>query len=83
MSRKESRSQAPANTAVMESEGPLGASPSQKEIAALAYSYWEARGYRGGSPQEDWLQAERELRDRQSQGSVQEEHRPRTMKQTG
>jgi hypothetical protein len=30
-------------------------------IAKLAYSYWEARGYQGGSPEEDWLHAEREL----------------------
>ena len=31
------------------------------EISRLAYSYWEARGYQGGSPEEDWLRAEREL----------------------
>jgi len=35
--------------------------PTQEEIAALAYSYWEARGRQGGSPQEDWARAEREL----------------------
>jgi len=31
-------------------------------VAKLAYSYWEARGYQGGCPQEDWLRAEQELR---------------------
>ena len=31
-------------------------------VADLAYSYWEARGYQGGSPEEDWLRAEQELR---------------------
>ena len=36
--------------------------PAQEEIARLAYSYWEARGYQGGSPEEDWLRAEQELR---------------------
>ena len=36
--------------------------PSQDEIARLAYSYWAARGYAGGSSEEDWLRAERELR---------------------
>jgi hypothetical protein len=36
--------------------------PTHQEIARLAYSYWEARGYRGGSPTEDWFRAERELR---------------------
>jgi hypothetical protein len=38
--------------------------PSRAEIADLAYSYWEARGYQGGSPAEDWLRAEQELRER-------------------
>jgi len=32
-------------------------------IARLAYSYWEARGFVGGSPEEDWLRAEREVRE--------------------
>ncbi len=47
---------APARTAA--------ASPSHQEIAALAYSYWEARGRQGGSQREDWLRAERELRQK-------------------
>ena len=38
------------------------AKPSHNEIAALAYSYWEARGRQGGSQCEDWFRAERELR---------------------
>jgi hypothetical protein len=87
MSKKdESRSQqAPAGTAIMETNSAPGALPSQEEIAALAYSYWEARTYQGGSSEEDWLRAETELRERQSQGSlsVQEEQRPRTMGQAG
>jgi Protein of unknown function (DUF2934) len=33
-------------------------------VARLAYSYWEARGYQGGSPEVDWLRAEQELRAR-------------------
>ena len=35
-----------------------------EEIARLAYSYWEERGSAGGSPEEDWLRAERQLRAR-------------------
>jgi len=37
------------------------AGPSFEAIARLAYSYWEARGSQGGSSEQDWLRAEREL----------------------
>jgi hypothetical protein len=36
--------------------------PTFEEIAQLAHCYWEARGYQGGSPDQDWLRAEHELR---------------------
>jgi hypothetical protein len=48
--------------AIMETEVILQNCPTREDIAALAYSYWEARGFQGGSPQEDWLRAEQELR---------------------
>ncbi|MGH9583173.1 MAG: DUF2934 domain-containing protein [Bryobacteraceae bacterium] len=32
------------------------------DVANLAYAYFEARGYRHGHADEDWLRAERELR---------------------
>ena len=35
--------------------------PTHDEIARLAYSYFEQRGYQPGNPHEDWLHAEREL----------------------
>ena len=35
--------------------------PTREDIAMLAYSYWEQRGYQGGSPEDDWLRAEFEL----------------------
>ena len=34
----------------------------QDAVARLAYSYWEARGSQGGSPEVDWLRAEQEVR---------------------
>ncbi len=49
--------------AVAEAPAP-GPSPTQEEIANLAYCYWEARGCQGGSPEEDWIRAEQELRAR-------------------
>lgn len=49
---------APANEAV------LNAGVNREEIAALAHSYWAARGYQHGSHEEDWLRAERELKSR-------------------
>jgi len=39
-------------------------------IARLAYSYWEARGFIGGSPEEDWLRAENEIRNNHAASAV-------------
>jgi Protein of unknown function (DUF2934) len=36
--------------------------PTQEAIAERAYSYWEARGFQGGSPWDDWFRAEEELK---------------------
>jgi hypothetical protein len=35
----------------------------REAIARLAYSYWVARGFAGGSAEEDWLRAEDEIRN--------------------
>ena len=35
--------------------------PGRSEVAALAYQLWQDRGSPMGSPDEDWLRAEREL----------------------
>src|SRR5262245_27184227 len=43
---------------------------SYEEIAKLAYSYWEARGFQGGCPDEDWFRAEVELRHRSAAAAV-------------
>ena len=43
-------------------QGPAHGNLDPEEVARLAYSYWEARGGNGGSPEEDWFQAEDELR---------------------
>jgi hypothetical protein len=37
--------------------------PPHETIAVLAFSYWMERGGQGGSAEEDWLRAERELRE--------------------
>ncbi len=47
-----------------------GDPPEYDKVAVLAYSYWEARGYQGGSAEEDWLRAEEELRKRHAQMRV-------------
>jgi hypothetical protein len=44
-----------------ESETAAPRTAAHEEIARLAYAYWEARRGEGGSPEEDWLRAEREL----------------------
>lgn len=50
--------------AITAAAAPAAAQPSYEEISLLAYSYWESRGYQGGSPDEDWRRAEEELRTR-------------------
>jgi len=55
----ESSATAEPSPALVESEAVTA--PSHDEIATLAYSYWESRGYQGGSPEQDWLRAEQEL----------------------
>jgi hypothetical protein len=55
-----------ASARAVAAEPTLASAPSQDEIASLAYLYWEARGGQGGSPEEDWIRAERELRTRAS-----------------
>jgi hypothetical protein len=44
--------------------------PSYQEIASLAFLYWEARGCQGGCPEEDWLRAETELRNRTARSAA-------------
>lgn len=39
---------------------------SQEEVAALAHSYWAARGYKHGQHVDDWFRAEQELRNKAS-----------------
>ena len=41
------------------------ADPSSKQecIALLAYRYWQERGCPEGSPEEDWLRAESEIKE--------------------
>jgi hypothetical protein len=50
----------PAPTAAESSAFPASV-PDREVIARLAYSYWEARGCTGGSPEDDWFRAEQEL----------------------
>jgi len=37
------------------------AAPTHKEVARLAYHYWEGRGRPLGSPEEDWFRAEQAI----------------------
>ena len=50
-----------ASVAVAASAVPAAKPIGHADIATLAYSYWEKRGYQGGSPEEDWFRAENQL----------------------
>jgi len=68
--RRTPKTNRPASTTTAEPTAPAGnldadsetIAVQPEEIARLAYSYWEARGGQGGSAEEDWLRAERQLR---------------------
>jgi hypothetical protein len=51
-----------SSAAVAEPAGPVDPVIDHEEVARLAYSYWEARSFCGGSPEEDWFRAEEDLR---------------------
>jgi len=40
----------------------LSESEKQQKIAVLAYEFWLARAFRDGSPETDWLRADRKIR---------------------
>ncbi len=69
-STKASRTAREAAPVERTSQELLNSAVSEREqIALLAYSYWEERGRQGGSPEEDWLRAEREFRARHGRAS--------------
>jgi len=41
---------------------PVDVTVSHDDIARLAYALWESRGCPAGSPEQDWLSAEEQLR---------------------
>ena len=41
---------------------PAAPTPTREEIARLAEKFWAERGWPVGSPEQDWLRAEKELR---------------------
>jgi len=56
------KSQPDSSPAELEESGAIpGSRPTQEEIEFRAYHIYLERGGNDGSPEEDWLQAEREL----------------------
>lgn len=58
----ESKSAVPTESPAVDEAA--AAAGNHDEARQLAYSYWQARGCPDGSPEEDWLLAERELSSR-------------------
>ncbi len=58
MKRKGTHSFHPSPIAIPQPEHPQ---PAARDIAALAYRFWQERGCPEGSPEIDWLRAERQL----------------------
>jgi len=49
---------------VSDNPPPAPLSVTEQEISKLAYQIYESRGRNGGSPLDDWLEAERQLTSR-------------------
>jgi Protein of unknown function (DUF2934) len=66
--RRQTKAEAPVELSADREAGeiPATAGPSRQAIAELAYLYWQARAGREGSADDDWLRAERALRQRVS-----------------
>jgi hypothetical protein len=64
---KESVSETPSSNSAA---GTASEAIDRQAIARLAYSYWVARGFNGGSAEEDWLRAEREIRTGRAAAAV-------------
>ena len=56
----------PSTSEISSSAAKKALTVDREAIALLAYSYWEARGFAGGSAEEDWLRAEVEIRTGQN-----------------
>jgi hypothetical protein len=50
-------------------EIPAAAGPDHANIARLAYLYWLERGCPVGSPEQDWFQAEQDLKNGQTRAA--------------
>lgn len=54
------------STAVIEAMQERDATLAYEEVASRAYAIWEARGRGDGSAEQDWLEAEQQLREMRS-----------------
>ena len=54
-------------TPIIQCQATNGSAPDrQEQLAVLAYEYWMERGCPAGSPEVDWLRAEREIQNRRT-----------------
>ena len=58
MARKRTEKKTEGKAPTPDPKGPVS---NHERIALLAFSYWEQRGCCGGSPEDDWFRAEREI----------------------
>ena len=67
---KHAKAQPVPQTAPAEPEAPAVPQMTElEETRLVAYLYFEARGFQGGSQEEDWVRAEQEVRQRRASKS--------------
>jgi hypothetical protein len=72
---RKSPTKSAARTQQREAYGDPDVSVDRDAIARLAHSYWLARNGHGGSPEDDWLRAEQELKGRTMAAAADCRHR--------
>ena len=63
MTRTSKKVESNSTAALAEPAGEQRPQPTEEKIAARAYEIYQARGGTDGADMDDWLQAERELRE--------------------
>ena len=83
MAKQRIRTASPGGRGLHNSLSENGNSIHSTDIAALAYQLWQARGCPEGSPEIDWLEAEKQLRGHPDEAVAPQINQPILVRRSG